>query len=147
MESMNVALNGKRQVIEGLSIIGLGASLPTPHNGTPYEVAESYFEERLANAAQNLNRALPLILVSHQPPFDTLADSVKAGLHVGSKSVRRFIEHYQPLVCFTGHIHEGRGIDTIGNTQVINPGPVYNGNYAYAEISDRVDLLEIRSIS
>jgi hypothetical protein len=147
MDETATNLNGKQRVIDGMLFIGLGASLPTPYNGTPYEVGESYFEEHLATAVQDLDRSLPLIFVSHQPPFGTIADSVKSGIHVGSKTVRRFIEQHEPLICFTGHIHEGQGIDTIGNTRIINPGPVYSGNYAYAEISDRVDLLEIRSIS
>jgi Icc-related predicted phosphoesterase len=39
-----------------------------------------------------------------------------------------------PAVCFTGHIHEGRGVDKIGKTKIINPGPLHHGGYAMAEI-------------
>ena len=126
--------------------MGLGASLPTPFKGTPFEVPESYFQEKLTTATSGLNDALPMVLISHQPPYGTTADGLPNGMHVGSTTIRQFIEKYQPLVCFTGHIHEGKGIDTLGKTKIINPGPVFKGNYAYAEISDQVDLIEIRPI-
>jgi Icc-related predicted phosphoesterase len=41
-------------------------------------------------------------------------------------------------VCFTGHIHEGVGIDTIGRCQVINPGPLREGRYAWAMLGETV---------
>ncbi len=56
-------------------------------------------------------------------------------MHVGSRAVRAFIEAVQPLVCFTGHIHGGVGIDTIGVTRIVNPEPLSSGGYAYAEIT------------
>ncbi len=62
-----------------------------------------------------------------------LSDQVSPGVHVGSKVIRQFIERRQPLICFTGHIHEGIGIDHIGHTVVINAGPAGAGNYALAE--------------
>lgn len=62
-----------------------------------------------------------------------LNDQVSPGVHVGSKVIRQFIERHQPLICFTGHIHEGIGIDHIGHTVVINAGPAGAGNYAVAE--------------
>jgi Icc-related predicted phosphoesterase len=52
----------------------------------------------------------------------------------------------QPLICFTGHIHEARGIDAIGRTKLINPGPLREGGYAYAVLHDDVETLEIRVI-
>jgi len=36
------------------------------------------------------------------------------------------------------------GTDTIGKTKLVNPGPLRNGGYAYAEIGDEVEVLEIR---
>jgi Icc-related predicted phosphoesterase len=36
-------------------------------------------------------------------------------------------------------------IDVIGRTQIINPGPLWEGHYAYAEIVEgQVKVLEIR---
>jgi uncharacterized protein len=146
MDDIGTNLNGRTRSIEGKTFAGLGGSLYTPFNGTPFEVTEEYFQEKLDSLSSGINSNEPLIFLSHQPPINTTADGIPNGMHVGSKVVREFIEQYQPLVCFTGHIHEGKGIDHIGKTKVINPGPVFKGNYAYAEISDKLDLLEIRSI-
>ena len=83
-------------------------------------------------------------MVSHQPPYDTINDQVSPGVHVGSKSIRKFIEERQPLICFTGHIHEGTGIDHIGNTAIVNPGPAGKGSYVLTEILDgKIKRLEV----
>jgi len=136
-------LNGRCEVIEGMGFIGLSGSLETPFHGTPNEVPDAYFETHLAKAMLELPDNTPIILVSHQPPINTNADRIRAGLHVGSQNVRSFIEKYQPLVCFTGHIHEGAGIDKIGATQIVNPGPFFKGNYVKATINKQIDSLEI----
>jgi len=65
-----------------------------------------------------------------------------AGLAVGA--VRAFIEETKPLIRFTGHIHEGRGIDALGPTRIVNPGPLGYGGHAYAVVSRTVETLEIR---
>lgn len=146
MDQYGVNINGGNRTIDGKNFVGLGASLPTPHGGTPYEVSEDHLELKLNQAVAGLDLSLPMILVSHQPPIYTKTDAVNENLHVGSKSVRSFIEKHQPMVCFTGHIHEGQGIDAIGNTQIINPSPVFKGFYSYAEITNEVEILEIRTI-
>ncbi len=146
MDKMDVNLNGSHRYLGNLAFAGLGASLETPFKGTPFEVSEHYLEAQLKASVNGYQGIQPLVLVSHQPPINTKADALGNGMHVGSKSVREFIERTQPLVCFCGHIHEGRGVDAIGETKIINPGPVFQGNYAYAEIGDRVEILEIRPI-
>lgn len=146
LDARGINLNGKHTIIDGLSFVGLGASLKTPFKGTPFEVSESYLKQKLEAGISNLHDDLPKILVSHQPPINTTADAVNEDLHVGSTSVREFIEQQQPMLCFTGHIHEGRGIDAIGKTRIINPGPVYQGYYAYAEIDSDIRALELRTI-
>jgi Icc-related predicted phosphoesterase len=35
----------------------------------------------------------------------------------------------KPELCITGHIHEARGTDMIGETLVINPGDLASGGY------------------
>lgn len=121
--------------INGINFVCLGGSLITPSR-TPNEHYESYYEQKLANFEQKLSGSkVPLILVSHQPPFGTINDKLSNGLNIGSKAVRRFIEKYKPLFCLTGHIHEGRGCDYIGMTKVINPGPFSEGFYASIQIN------------
>lgn len=75
-----------------------------------------------------------LILIIHQPPYDTKVDIIPSGAHVGSKSLRTFIEEYRPLVAVSGHVHESSAIDTLGPTTLINPGSLAEGNYALLEV-------------
>lgn len=74
-----------------------------------------------------------LILVSHNPPKDTLCDECAPNVHVGSSMLSDFVRETKPLALVCGHIHEGRAIDKIGETVVINPGPLADGNYAVLE--------------
>ena len=138
-----INLQARHVVIDGVAFAGAGGSLPCPAQ-TPNETSEEGLAHVLKQATDGVADDMPVVLVSHQPPRDTCADKVRSGVHVGSTEVRRFIEQRQPLVCLTGHIHEGRGIDEIGVTKIVNPGPLSQGGYAYAEVSDRLDVLEIR---
>jgi Icc-related predicted phosphoesterase len=69
----------------------------------------------------------PTILVSHQPPHDTLCD-VSRGAHVGSTTIRQFILDREPDLVLCGHIHESVGDDRLGASRVVNPGPWFAGN-------------------
>lgn len=75
-----------------------------------------------------------LILISHNPPKDTKCDAVNPELHVGSELFREYIQKNQPLAVITGHVHEGVAVDYIGDTVVMNPGSLAEGNYAWLEV-------------
>lgn len=126
-----------------IAFMGVGGGLLA--GNSPNEISEADFERYLRQTHETLGAGKPFVLVCHQPPWDTTTDKVWLNHHSGSKSVRAFIEKAQPLLCFTGHVHEAAGIDTIGATRVINPGPLSKGRYAYAEIENgQVTCLEIR---
>jgi Icc-related predicted phosphoesterase len=143
LEEEGISLHARHEVVEGIAFLGVGGSLPAPA-GTPNEFSEAQLADFLARAAAGAPPDVPWVLAAHQPPHDTATDRVRSGRHVGSVSVRNFIEQNGPLVCFTGHIHESRGTDELGRTRVINPGPAARGNYALAELDDGLALLEIR---
>lgn len=137
----NICLNGLAKEFQGIAFYGLSGSLPCPGK-TPHEYSEEEFEVFLRDLT--FSSRLPQIMVSHQPPYNTINDQVSPGVHVGSKSIRKFIEERQPLVCFTGHIHEGTGIDHIGNTAIVNPGPAGKGTYVLTEIlGGKIKRLEV----
>jgi hypothetical protein len=143
LKSINFSLDGKVVDFGNYQLAGLSGSLPCPGT-TANEFTEEEFKEKLETIASRLTPSKPIIFVTHQPPYNTLNDKVLIGIHVGSKSVRNFIEKYSPVVCLTGHIHEGKGISFIGKCPVINPGPLRNGHYAVIEItgelSPRIEL-------
>lgn len=141
----NLNLHATRVVVDGIGFLGLGGSLITPF-GTPNEMSEDEIESCLDRAYARLEPDTPFVLVSHQPPHDTRCDRLASGMHVGSRSVRNFIENRRPLACFTGHIHESVGTDRIDATPIINPGPLGRGFYAFAEINRQSANLDIRPI-
>ena len=77
----------------------------------------------------------PMVLVTHQPAWGTAVDVQASTRHKGSRSVRSFIEDHQPILAVSGHIHEACGIDQIGSTLLVNPGPFRNGRYATIDIN------------
>ena len=138
----NMNLHGKTVDIDGISFTGAGGSLPCP-SPTPNVYTEEEYEDIFESSLAGTESS-PRILVSHQPPYGTLNDKISNGEHVGSRTVREFIERNKPLVCFTGHIHEAPGIDTIGGTKVVNPGPLGTRSYAYLDVTEGINELEIR---
>jgi Icc-related predicted phosphoesterase len=141
-----ISLNGRCIAYADVFIAGVSGSLPCP-GSTPHEYGEEEFELNLEWLGKDIKH--PFILVAHQPPYGTVNDCVSQGQHVGSKAIRAFIVKFSPLICFTGHIHEGRGMDSILQTPIINPGPARDGNYASlilekGEIRDlRIDRIKI----
>jgi uncharacterized protein len=126
---------GSRELAPGLGVMGVGWSTPTPF-GTPSEVSDATIAAWLEAAYESAKGYERLVMVCHNPPLGTTADLVGASNHVGSPSVRAFIERVQPEVCLTGHIHEARGIDRIGKTVVVNPGNLAAGGYAVISFGD-----------
>jgi Icc-related predicted phosphoesterase len=122
--------------LPGYVITGIGGSIPCP-GPTPFEYDDDQAEIWLNSISDNYTGNLPLVFVTHQPPLNTVNDRLPNGRHVGSNSIYNFIRKVQPLICLTGHIHEGIGIDTIGRTQIVNPGPFRAGRYARLNITNK----------
>ncbi len=131
-------LHGRCESLGNADLIGLGGS-PRGAFSTPIEYSEAMAAQVLEKASTNYHGG-PLILVSHCPPKDTKADRVIAGLHIGSSSVRKFVEKTKPMVVVSGHVHEAQSIDRIGSTIVVNPGPAKNGNYAIIDMDKGVEV-------
>lgn len=62
------------------------------------------------------------------------------GRHVGSIPIREMLLAVSPLVCLTGHIHEGIGTDKLGTCAIVNPGPFRKGRFAEIEIPDEFSV-------
>ena len=91
--------------------------------------SDDTIEKDLAHLSKIITR--PFIFVSHSPPYFTHLDILDNGLHVGSISIKRFIEKWsnnnQLIVSLHGHIHgspnrSGSIRSFSGSTMCINPG-------------------------
>ncbi len=130
------------QIDDEHKMISQGFSTPTPWH-TPREVSDDKLGEMIDAMAQQVSDMSRCIFNFHDPPNDSTLDTcpmldwntdppsqiVRGGQVVlfgaGSKSVRRAIEKYQPLLGLHGHIHESAGAIRIGRTLCINPGSEY----------------------
>ena len=136
------SLDGRAVVIEGMGFVGVGGSLPCPGH-TPNEISEQEFAAALEQAASEIPEGVPIVLLVHQPPFGAAADRVGGNRHVGSRSVRSFIERHKPLACLCGHIHEAVGVDAIDDCKIVNPGPLRAGRYAVISIAGQPPAAEV----
>ncbi|NVM23232.1 MAG: metallophosphoesterase [Desulfobacterales bacterium] len=128
LDELGINLHSRGVIVQGVGFFGVGGSNYTPFS-TPTEYGEEEIREFIQKGYEDIKHVNLKILVSHTPPYDTNLDIVGGGHHVGSHSVREFIEEYQPQVCLTGHIHEAVGKDRIGDTIILNPGMLPAGGY------------------
>jgi Icc-related predicted phosphoesterase len=123
-----ISLHGEGRRMGRLGVFGCGGSNVTPMD-TPTELEEEALRAVLERGHAAVADAPRRLMICHTPPYDTCLDRLVDGRPVGSPAVRAFIETYQPDVAVVGHIHEGRGVDRIGATQVLNAGALREGGY------------------
>lgn len=121
-------------------MISMDWTNPTPWN-SPRECSEEELYKKLEKLVDLVTVDWEKVVCNfHCPPYLTLLDlapKLDKNLkpvyvmgkpireHVGSKSVRKFMEKYQPMLGLHGHIHESYASDRIGKTLVVNPGSEY----------------------
>ncbi len=127
-----INIHNRTMVIKNIGICGFGGSNPTPFD-TPLEFEEVLIYRELEKLMKQIENQHIKILVTHAPPYNTKTDLIPSGDHVGSTSIRKIIEKFQPSLNLCGHIHESISVDRIGNTIIVNPGEVSQG---FANIID-----------
>lgn len=138
-DRLGAGINGRGLLLNDVGLFGVSGSPFTPMH-TPYEIAEADITDRAERGFQEVRAARVRVFVPHAPPHKSAVDKVSFGRHVGSTAVRAFIEKRQPDVVVCGHIHEGRGIDRIGRSQIVNCGPAGAGSYAVITIDEAVHI-------
>ena len=133
-----ISLHGESRRLGDVGVFGCGGSNITPMD-TPTELEEEEITNVLERAYAAVADAPRRLMICHTPPWDTRLDRLVNGCPVGSPAVRAFIEMHRPDVAVVGHIHEGRGVDRVGGTLVLNAGALRDGGYVVVE--DRPDGL------
>lgn len=126
-------------------LFGYGGSNETPFN-TPGEIQDNKIYgdvfELLANYDYVYNKDVPKvrILVTHAPPYNTEADKMENGEHVGSQGILKSIHEFEPEINVCGHIHEARSLSKIGiTTDVANPGMLKDNGAVLIELKGGSD--------
>jgi len=128
LKELGISAHDRRVEVGGTGIVGVGGSNITPFH-TVWELSE---DEITAILLRNYREGD--VILSHAPPYGTRADLTHSGLHVGSRALREFIEKKKPPLVVTGHIHEARSVDRVGDTLIVNPGPLFRGHYAVVDL-------------
>ncbi|GIU95342.1 MAG: metallophosphoesterase [Gaiellaceae bacterium] len=139
LAELGVSLDGRGVVLDDVGLHGVSASGPTPLS-TPYELPDDELGRRAQAGHADVAGCRIRIFCPHSPPRGTACDRLASGAHVGSPSLRAFVEREQPDLVLCGHIHESRGEDVIGRTKVVNPGPVASGHCALVEVDGGVSV-------
>jgi Predicted phosphoesterases, related to the Icc protein len=121
-------MHGKCIELNGLTLVGLGGSNPSPF-GTPFEMNEDVILKELKKVSKK-----GMILMVHAPPYG-FNDTIPTGLNVGSRSIAKIVEEFKPILVLSGHIHEAVGIVVSDGTTFINPGPAMEGKCAVVEVN------------
>lgn len=144
LKKEKVSIHAEGKIIDGVGFYGYGGA-KTPFN-TPFEPTEGEIELGLEKSYSDVKNAKIKIQVTHAPPNRTKLDTIVSGAHVGSESVRDFIEKKQPNAAVCAHIHESRGVDDIGKTKIINPGRFPEGYVGFIEINDSKITTKVSSL-
>lgn len=132
-------IHGRCRQVSNINFFGVGGSSPSPFD-TPFELTEMDIAELLKQGFKDCNKNMKNVLVSHSPPRNTLVDITFERHHVGSTSVRAFIEKVKPSLVVCGHIHESAGIDEINGSILVNPGPARHGYCAFISLTDEIKI-------
>lgn len=139
MEDAGINAEKTLNYTQGLAIIGSGGGSKFTGK-TPNEREESDLisdfdildQEEFEGDYSNV------IIISHNPPKDTVCDAVNPELHAGSQQFRDLITEKRPLAVVTGHIHEGCGVDKIQDTVIMNSGSLgEKGTYGWLEVEKK----------
>ena len=154
IENLDISVQRSLASFEGLVIAGSGGGSKftgeTP-NERDEDDLQADFDVIKNSGLDEEGQWGNLILISHNPPKAQGVDSPAANVHAGSQIFADFIAKTKPLAVLCGHIHEGCGVESIGDTVVVNPGPLCEGNYAVMELQKeggawKVAATELKSL-
>lgn len=115
-DSKNITFIHKKVVqLPGLQIVGYG--------GGGFTRADTEFTKFAKSMKSKLRKTKPAIMVTHQPPFDTVCDTIMED-RTGNRSFNPLLKKGMFRYWICGHIHENSGKrEDIKGTTLINPSP------------------------
>ena len=125
-----VDMHGKKVVIDGHDIVGMGGSNKSPF-GTPFELEDDEYYDTLKQISSK-----GMILMTHAPSYG-IFDEIPGGIHVGCPAIKRIVDEFHPILAMSGHIHEAIGCKVIDGTTFINPGPAKDGYSAIISVNGK----------
>ena len=113
-----IILHGNGIEMQGINFFGIGGGIPvTPFGSWSWDFSEEQAEVLLKDFPDDG------VLISHSP-LNGILDLSSSGQHLGSTTIRKFIDKISPKLVICGHIHESGGkMEKLGNTVIINAGP------------------------
>ncbi|MBL7169766.1 MAG: metallophosphoesterase [Candidatus Aenigmarchaeota archaeon] len=132
MEKEGISIHGKGRVMGEYGFYGFGGA-KTPF-ATPFEPTEEELRQGLEKAYSQVVSAKHKIQITHNPPYGTYVDVIRAGVNVGSQVVRKFIEEKKPVLAVSAHIHEAKGIGKLSDTVLLNAGKFPEGYFGLVNI-------------
>jgi len=127
-----VILDGKCVEVQGVRFCGIGGLAVTRDAVSVLSASKG---------------AMVDVLVSHYPPRGTAVDIAYTGAHIGKEVIKEVLSEVKPKLCLCGHVHESRGTDRVGETLVVNPGPLMWGYYAVIDLEEvKADLKQVTKV-
>ncbi len=140
-----ICLHGRAVSFRNVTFIGLSGFCPLFYGKWDIEGSPITLDDEVARFLDGLlprvlyefhSDVSRTVLVTHDPPFGVCDRSVLTRTNAGSQGIMMAILKWNPLAALCGHIHEGRGIATLGDTLVLNPGSIHFREAAYLELKN-----------
>lgn len=144
LEEEKISIHGKGKIIGDVGFYGFGGAR-TPFK-TSLEPSEEEIKIGLERGFEEVKNAKYKIQVTHIPPINTKIDRLYTGAHVGSETVRKFIEKNKPNVAISAHVHEARGVDELGETKLLNAGRFPEGSFGFIEIKNEKTSVRLQNL-
>jgi len=144
LENEGVSIHGHGKIVNEVGFYGVGGA-KTPFN-TSLELSEGEVELMLTSGFNEVKSTKIKIQVTHAPPARTRMDLIYTGAHIGSETIRKFIEDHTPDVAISAHVQEAKGVDELGKTKLLNPGKFPEGYYGMVEVEKGKVAAKVESL-
>lgn len=120
-------INNKHQVLQGLSFVGIGDSIPR-------DIYSEQYQKTLPLHTIHMD-----VLISHRPPKGYQDETSHSG-HIGDDEVYKLVLSNHPRLLLCGHVHENPGYQKIKDTVILNCSVGHTGHFSLVSINDTIKI-------